>query len=373
MLHLKIDYKFSRNASNKEHLSNPLFDVLSTVHRTGSISEAARNLDLSYRHIWGELKKWEVSLGNDLIVWGRGRHAKLSPFGEKLLFAEQRAKARVQPQFESLVAEMEKEFALAFDPGAHVISIQASHDLALPRLKDFLAQEANLFLDLQFRNSTECIAALTRGECTLAGLHISEDRAQGTLMQKTFKKLLKPGKHKLINFLGRQQGLMVLPDNPKKIEHLHDLTRPEIKFVNREATSNTRLEFEQLLGRENISSKAINGFEFTETTHLSVAAAVKSGQADAGFGIHAAAKQFGLHFIPLLREQYYFVCLKDTLETPPIVKLRNLLRTPDWQSVIDGLPGYDTTSAGDVISLSQAMPWYSFRRKKNIPTSSTIT
>jgi putative molybdopterin biosynthesis protein len=373
MLHLKIDFTFSQVAHTKEHLSNPLFEVLSTVHRTGSISQTARDLNLSYRHIWGELKKWEASLENELIVWGRGRHAKLSPFGEKLLFAEQRAKARVRPQFESLVAEMEKEFALAFDPDAHVISIHASHDLALPRLKDFLAQEANLFLDLQFRNSTECISALTRGECLLAGLHVSEDRAQGTLIQKAFKKLLKPGKHKLINFLGRQQGLMVRAGNPKDIKDLNDLARSGIKFVNREAMSNTRLELEQLLAQENVASTDIDGFDFTETTHLSVAAAVASGRADVGFGIHAAAKQFGLHFIPLLREQYYFVCLKDTLETPPVVKLRNLLKTPHWQRVIDGLPGYDTTSAGDVISLSQAMPWYSFRRKKNIPTSSAIT
>lgn len=365
MLHLKIDFTFSHAAHGKEHLGNPLFEVLSTVHRTGSISQAALELNLSYRHIWGELKKWEASLENELIVWGRGRHAKLSPFGEKLLFAEQRAKARVRPQFESLVAEMEKEFALAFDPGAHVISIYASHDLALPRLKDFLAKEANLFLDLQFRNSTECISALTRGECLLAGLHVSEDRARGTLMQKAFKKLLKPGKHKLINFVGRQQGLMVRPGNPKRITNLIDLTHPGIKFVNREATSNTRLELEQLLARENISANAIDGFDFTETTHLSVAAAVASGQADVGFGIHAAAKQFGLHFIPLLREQYYFVCLKDSLETPPIAKLRSLLKTTRWQDIIDDLPGYDTTSAGQVISLSQAMPWYSFRGKKN--------
>jgi putative molybdopterin biosynthesis protein len=364
MLHLKIDYTFSQEADTKQHLNNPLFDMLSTMHRTGSIAKTAQDLELSYRHVWGELKRWEKTLGYELVVWERGRHAKLSAFGEKLLFAEQRAKARVRPQLENLIADMEREFTLAFNPAAHVISMFASHDLALPRLKDFLAQEANLFLDLQFRNSIESVMALTRGECLLAGLHVSEDRARGTLMQKAFKKLLRPGKHKLINFVGRQQGLFVPAGNPKSIVGMHDLTREDIRFVNREENSGTRLEVEQLLARENILPISINGYDFVESTHLSVAAAVASGQADVGFGIQAAAEQFGLDFIPLLREQYYFACLKNTLDEPPIAKLRELLKANRWQGIIDDLPGYDTTSAGEVISLRQAMPWYSFRTRK---------
>lgn len=367
MLHIKLGYRFAEPADAQNQLDNPLFELLWAIHRTGSLVQAAASLGMSYRHVWGALKKWETTLGSELILWERGKRARLSGFGEKLLFAEQRAKARVLPQLGNLISEMEREFALAFDPGTHVIPLIASHDLALPRLKDFMAREARLHLDLQFRGSMESVAALSRGECLLAGFHVSEDRAQGTLTQKAFKKLLKPGKHKLINFLGRQQGLMVGQGNPKSILGLRDLKRPEVRFINREPGSGTRLEIEQLLARENIDPATILGFDTIEATHLSVAAAVASGQADAGFGISAAAAQFGLEFIPLLREQYYLACLKQTLDEPAIVRLRELLKHSQWQGIISDLPGYDTACAGDVVALRQAMPWYSFKAAKLSP------
>lgn len=364
MLHVKLAYTFDRQAGVRSQLDNPLFDILSAVHATGSVGQAAARLQLSYRHVWGELKKWETVLAASLIAWERGKRARLSPFGEKLLFAEQRARMRVQPQVDKLIAEMEREFALAFDPNVHVIPMIASHDLALPRLKDFMARDARLYLDLQFRGSMECIAALSRGECLLAGFHVSEDRAPGSMTQKAFKALLKPGRHKLINFVGRQQGLMVAAGNPKRIAGVQDLARAGVRFVNRQPHSGTRLAVEQLLAQAGIDPAQVQGFDSAEPTHLAVAAAVASGLADAGFGIQAAAAGFGLDFIPLMREQYYFVCLKEAVDAAPIVKLRELLGRSEWQGLIGDLPGYDTGGAGQVISLSRALPWYAFRKPK---------
>lgn len=364
MLHVKLAYTFTRSAGMRVQLDNPLFDILSAIHASGSVGQAATRLQLSYRHVWGELKRWEASLEAELIVWERGKRARLTPFGEKLLFAEQRAKMRVFPQVENLVAEMEREFALAFDPEVHVIPMFASHDLALSRLKEFMARDAGLHLDLQFRGSLECIAALSRGECQLAGFHVSEERAPGSMTQKAFKALLKPGRHKLIAFVGRQQGLMLAPGNPKRVTGVQDLKRAELRFVNREKGSGTRLEIEQLLANANIAPASVNGFERAEPTHLAVAAAVASNGADVGFGIQAAASAFGLDFLPLMREQYYFVCLKEALEQPAIRKLRELLKRSEWQGLIADLPGYDIDGAGDVLALSRALPWYAFRKPK---------
>ncbi|NDF79871.1 MAG: LysR family transcriptional regulator, partial [Betaproteobacteria bacterium] len=50
--------------------------LLQAVRSQGSISAAAKALDLSYRHVWGELKKWEAQLGQDLIVWDKGQPAR---------------------------------------------------------------------------------------------------------------------------------------------------------------------------------------------------------------------------------------------------------------------------------------------------------
>jgi putative molybdopterin biosynthesis protein len=65
-----------------------------------------------------------------------------------------------------------------------------------------------------------------------------------------------------------------------------------------------------------------------------------------------------------MREQYYFVCLKEALEQAPIRKLRELLRRSEWQGLVADLPGYDIDGAGDVIALSRALPWYAFRKPK---------
>ena len=66
-------------------LHHPLLELLEGVHRTGSISAAAREMALSYRHVWGALKRWESELGRPLLVWTRGHPAQLSTFGTKLL------------------------------------------------------------------------------------------------------------------------------------------------------------------------------------------------------------------------------------------------------------------------------------------------
>lgn len=364
MLHVKLGYSFTASASARTQLENPLFDMLAAIHRSGSLAQAARELNFSYRHVWGAIKEWEHQLGAALIDWERGKRARLSRFGEKLLFAEQLARTRLAPQIENLVAELERGFALAFDRGAHVVSMMASHDLALPRLKDFLAQDAQLHLDLQFAGSVACLEALSREDCMLAGFHISEDRAPGSVTQKTFKRLLKPGRHKLINFVGREQGLMVAPRNPHRIAGVADLADGRLRFVNREPGSGTRVEFDQILSRLAISPASIAGYERCEPTHLAVAAAIAAGQADAGMGIRAAAVQFGLDFVPLLREQYYFACLKSTLEEPAMQRLLLLLRGAQWRSLVDDLAGYEPSNAGQVVALKEALPWYQFKTEK---------
>lgn len=368
MLNIKLGYDLTDDDCSTQ-LGNPFFLLLETIHRTGSIAQGATSLGLSYRHVWGALKGWEKVLGSDLIQWEQGKRARLSNFGIKLLFAEQRAKARAMPQVNNLIAQMEKEFALAFDPEVHVITLFASHDMALSRLKDMFAANAKVHLALEYHGSMESVAALSRGECQLAGFHVSEDRARGSLTQKAFKKLLRPGRHKLITFLSRQQGLMTAPTNPLQIRSLHDLTRADVRIVNRQPGSGTRLELEQLLEKAGIAHAAIRGFDTTEMTHLSLAAAVASGQANAGFGLQAAAAQFGLHFIPLVREQYYLACMKETLEDPAMIKFLALLKSSKWHGVISDLPGYEASHAGEIVSLKHVMPWYSFRARAPVPNA----
>jgi putative molybdopterin biosynthesis protein len=126
-------------------LRNPMMDVLHAVQGSGSISGAARELGLSYRHVWGQLKEWETALGQGLVFWERGQAARLTPFGERLLAAERLAQARLGPQMENLRAELERAFSQVLDAPAPdsalpVITLYASHDHALTELLEFTAQ-----------------------------------------------------------------------------------------------------------------------------------------------------------------------------------------------------------------------------------------
>ena len=95
-----------------------------------------------------------------------------------------------------------------------------------------------------------------------------------------------------------------------------------------------------------------------------MAAAVASGAADVGVGIEAAAQRYGLHFVPLAEEDYFLVCLREALDQPPVLKLREVLASATWQQTLHGLPGYRRERAGEVLSLTQALPWWRFRVRK---------
>lgn len=366
MFRIKLDYSFTRDgAGSVPHLNNPLFTLLRAIREAGSISRTAADLGLSYRHVWGELKRWETDLGQPLIDWAKGKRARLSPFGERLLWAEERARARITPSVQSLAAEIERAFEGVFDDATHIVSVCASHDLALPLLRDELAP-AGVHLDLRYAGSLDALAALTEGRALIAGFHVNDEHPPGSITARAFQRALTPGKHKLIDFARRRQGLIVPPGNPRCVLTLQDLTQEGLRFVNRQRGSGTRIELDQLLDAAGIDSKRIRGYETEEATHLSVAAAVAAGAADAGFGIEAAALHYQLGFVPLASEHYYLVCLKETLDHPAVKILVAHLTTEAWRARLKGLPGYDIDTPGQIVSLTRTLPWYRLRRTKRI-------
>jgi putative molybdopterin biosynthesis protein len=362
MLKISLDYRLT-TVSREEPLANPLFTLLAALRETGSIGATALKVGYSYRHVWGELKRWERELGEPLVAWGKGKAASLSPFGEKLLWAEARARARVMPQVLSLQGELERVFSDAFNPDINVITVTASHDLALPTLRDRLSSKG-VHLDMRYAPSLEALAALTSGRAQLAGFHVSDDHAAQSLTARTFKRHLKPGLHKLIGYAARRQGLMVAPGNPLKLAALADIAATGARFANRQAGSGTRVEFEQLLARQGVPAAHIVGYAREESTHLAVAAAIAAGEADTGFGIEAAAHQYRLGFVPLATERYYLVCLKESLDTPGMVALRTYLASASWQAWLNTQPGYAADQSGQVLALTKALPWYRYRTVK---------
>src|SRR6185295_14826788 len=259
---LRADGAPARNGVDgaPRELHHPLIELLEAIHAEGSISAGARHLGRSYRHVWGELRRWEGELGHELLVWTKGQRAALTPFGAKLLWAERQAQARLAPQLATLRGELEHAFAVAFDDDAAVVEIAASHDEALPLLRGWAARRCKLHLDISFTGSVDALAALNDGRCLVAGFHALVDSPPGSPTARAYHPLLKPARHRLIGFATRSQGLIVAATNPLRIQTVADLARPGLRFVNRSRGTGTRVVLDELLAAARTSAAEIDGY-----------------------------------------------------------------------------------------------------------------
>ena len=359
---VQLQYRYVTEAQTGSQVDNPLFDLLSAVAAEGSIQGAARALGFSYRHLWGSLKQWEDTVGQPLVVWQRGQPARLTPYAERLLWAERQARERMVPHIEALRRELQRVMEEALDGSRQVLRIDASHDLMLPVLQG-LADAKGLHLELRFAGSLDALRSLAEGRCVVAGFHAPPLR-RSEHYARALKALLKPGRHKLISTMRRTQGLMLAPGNPMGIRSLGEVAARGLRFVAREPGSGTGLLAEHLAAHQGFALSTLNT-TVQETSHLACAAAVASGTADAALGIEAAAVRYGLGFVPLVEEDYFLVCLADALDQPAVRLLCKLLQAPDWRRALQDLDGYACPpAAGEVLSLTRALPWWTFRSPK---------
>ena len=354
----RVELTYAPHAADGEarELRHPLIELLAAVHAHGSISAAARHVGRSYRHVWGELKRWEIELGHELLVWSKGQRAALAPFGAKLLWAERQAQARLAPQLASVRGELERAFAIAFDDDAAVIEIAASHDEPLPLLRDWTACRGKLHLDLRSTRSVDALAALNDGRCLLAGIHVLVDAPVQSQTARTYRALLKPQRHRLV--ASRSQGLIVAAGNPLGLAIVADLARRGVRFVNRARGTGTRVVLDELLAATGTSAAAIDGYERLEPSHRAVAQAVASGSADAALGIEAVARDGGLDFIALAEERYFIATFAEYLKLAPVAALLAALASPQRHATLATLPGYAPMRSGEVLSIRATLPWW---------------
>ncbi len=83
--------------------------LLQLVADTGSLSQAAAAMGLSYRRAWGKVKELEANLGYPLVhseVGGAGGgHTRITPEGEALLAAYRRFSQRMDEALRAVYAE----------------------------------------------------------------------------------------------------------------------------------------------------------------------------------------------------------------------------------------------------------------------------
>ncbi len=227
--------------------------------------------------------------------------------------------------------------------------VLGSHDNTLDLLATLLRRrDPRLRLSSGHVGSLGGLMALRQGRAHLGGSHLY-DPETNSYNVPYIQKYLADMPLKLINLAWRQQGFIVVPGNPQNIRTVADLTRPGVRFINRQRGAGTRLLLDFLLTQAGLDPAALQGYDREEYTHMAVAANIKSGTADAGLGILAAARALGLDFVPLTPERYDLVVPVPTFEDPRFQALLAVIRSGEFKTGAEALGGYDLKDCGKIV------------------------
>ena len=233
----------------------------------------------------------------------------------------------------------EKTFLLA--AGSDDPSLGILHDLY-----EAQTQPASFFMTTV--GSSGGLAAIRGGVADFATAHLLEPGRLHTC--KTSTQNLMPSGSVVVELFYRELGLLVAPGNPKRIRSIRDLKDPELKIVNRQLGSGTRIYFDQELVRSGLSAKKIAGYSTTVSTHFEVGLRVLGGHVDTGVATRTTAQLLGLEFIALTRERFDMLVTRERFFTPGIQALLGIVGSREFRSRVGALGGYDLEESGRIIT-----------------------
>lgn len=230
----------------------------------------------------------------------------------------------------------------------HTLVAIGSHEPLLDELADLLHRRNPAhFMASTHTGSMGGIMAVRRRETHVAGIHLLDEK-DGTYNESYIRRYFPGGGVRLVECVGRTQGIMAAKDNPRQITGIESLASSGIRYVNRQKGSGTRILMDYLCAKHRLDTASIYGYEREEFTHTSVAAQIASGSADAGMGIYSAAKMYDLAFIPVCTEQYDLLIPDSAWETPLVQEMLALLRSGEFAGKLEELGGYTLRSPGEV-------------------------
>jgi putative molybdopterin biosynthesis protein len=220
-----------------------------------------------------------------------------------------------------------------------------SHDPALEEVVLALAEKHEILT--LFVGSLNGLTNLRQGLCHATGIHLQDE--SGEYNRPYVRHFFPDREVELVTLAYRTQGLMLAPGNPKRVKRLEDLRRPDVRFVNRNAGSGTRVWLDAALQRAGIDRRSVRGYQNAVTTHTQAAWWIKSGKADTALGLQASAHESGLDFVPLFQERYDLVVPRETEKR--MAPLLDYIQTGAFRTNANAMTGYDTAHSGEFISI----------------------
>jgi len=230
-----------------------------------------------------------------------------------------------------------------------VVIFSGSHDPALDGVVRSLETRRH-FVTL-FVGSLNGLTSLRQGQCHLSGIHLMD--ASGEYNVPYVRHFFADREVELVTLAHRTQGLMVRPGNRKHIRRLEDLRRSDVRFVNRNAGSGTRLWLDAALQQTAIAPESIRGYRDTLATHTQAAEWIEAARADVTLGLQAAAHEMGLDFVPLFQERYDLVVPRETERM--LAPVLDYIQTVAFRQRAGAMTGYDTAHSGELIPISKGI------------------
>lgn len=194
------------------------------------------------------------------------------------------------------------------------------------------------------------ILAIKQRNADIAPIHMLDEQ-NGEYNISFIQKYFPTEDMTLIKGVERIQGLIVQKGNPLNIKDIKDMFEKDIRFVNRQRGSGTRILLDYWLKTEKLDCINLKGYDYEVATHLDVAMAVKNGTAEAGLGIMEAAKIADLDFIPLAKEEYDFLINPEVKDSEKISEFIKFLKSDFLRERIENLTGYGLNRPGEIVEI----------------------
>lgn len=218
--------------------------------------------------------------------------------------------------------------------------VLGSHDPLL----DWTLRESRSGLATFLDGSLDGVERFARGEGIAAGLHVYLPETDGwndAMVQDRFAR----DPVVLIEFAWRDRGLIVAPEQQAKIRNIEELRGRRV--VPRQPEAGSQVLLAHLLEQHALVPDAVE-FAAVARSETDAALAVLEGKADAAFGLRSLARQYGLAFVPIIRERFDLLVDRRAWFEPPLQRFVEFCRSAAFHSKAAELQGYDVSGFGRV-------------------------
>jgi len=228
-----------------------------------------------------------------------------------------------------------------------LLLIAGSDDPLFSKLINLFRRANREVVTLQSRaGSGDGLLALRKGLVHIACVHLMDPEggySANFLRERLGEEIA------VVAFVIRTQGLFLPPGNPQDIKEMDDTLGSDLRWAVREVGTGTRALMDREFDRLDADVNTLLASAVETEGHLETALAVRTGKADIGMGIQAAAGLTGCFFIPVRRENFNLIIRKENFFLPQVQGLLGLLQDQDFKDLAASLEGYDTADSGKVV------------------------